>query len=203
MGRAGHYGIKLLRICLGCSAAPSPARSRSRFPGAGSGVAAGDASACPAALHLRSVRSLLLGLPSLPVAPRTQGEGMRLLGAGVLPALLLSPPCPCCPYRSSPLLATGFRPRPLGAVSLLFCTHACAPCSRAVPLLPSHPHWTPTPPPAPFVGVDETGAPVSWEATGWAARIIQHEMDHLDGILYIDRMDSRTFANVHWAELLE
>ncbi|XP_067158927.1 peptide deformylase, mitochondrial [Apteryx mantelli] len=52
-------------------------------------------------------------------------------------------------------------------------------------------------------GVDETGAPVSWEATGWAARIIQHEMDHLDGVLYIDRMDSRTFANVHWAELLE
>ncbi|XP_015262185.1 PREDICTED: peptide deformylase, mitochondrial [Gekko japonicus] len=42
-------------------------------------------------------------------------------------------------------------------------------------------------------------APV--EATGWAARIVQHEMDHLQGILYIDKMDSRTFTNVHWAEL--
>ncbi|XP_025895406.1 conserved oligomeric Golgi complex subunit 8-like, partial [Nothoprocta perdicaria] len=51
--------------------------------------------------------------------------------------------------------------------------------------------------------VDELGEPVSWEATGWTARIIQHEMDHLDGVLFIDRMDSRTFANVHWMELLE
>ncbi|KAM8799483.1 conserved oligomeric Golgi complex subunit 8 [Eudromia elegans] len=53
------------------------------------------------------------------------------------------------------------------------------------------------------LGVDEMGEPVSWEATGWAARIVQHEMDHLDGVLFIDRMDSRTFANVHWLELLE
>ncbi|KAM6380613.1 peptide deformylase, mitochondrial isoform 1-T1 [Pluvialis apricaria] len=52
-------------------------------------------------------------------------------------------------------------------------------------------------------GVDEHGEPVSWEATGWAARIIQHEMDHLDGILYIDRMDTRTFTNVSWMELLD
>ncbi|NWH56120.1 DEFM protein, partial [Geococcyx californianus] len=52
-------------------------------------------------------------------------------------------------------------------------------------------------------GVDEHGEPVSWEATGWAARIIQHEMDHLDGILYIDRMDTHTFTNVNWMELLD
>ncbi|NXS50639.1 DEFM protein, partial [Balaeniceps rex] len=52
-------------------------------------------------------------------------------------------------------------------------------------------------------GVDERGEPVSWEAAGWAARIIQHEMDHLDGILYIDRMDTRTFTNVSWMELLD
>ncbi|NXE14103.1 DEFM protein, partial [Lophotis ruficrista] len=52
-------------------------------------------------------------------------------------------------------------------------------------------------------GVDEHGEPVSWEATGWAARIVQHEMDHLDGILYVDRMDSRTFTNVAWMELLD
>ena len=37
--------------------------------------------------------------------------------------------------------------------------------------------------------MDENGDPVSWEATGWAARIVQHEMDHLDGVLYIDKMD--------------
>ncbi|NXX20431.1 DEFM protein, partial [Podargus strigoides] len=52
-------------------------------------------------------------------------------------------------------------------------------------------------------GVDQHGEPVSWEAVGWAARIIQHEMDHLDGILYIDRMDTRTFTNISWMELLD
>ncbi|XP_065601392.1 peptide deformylase, mitochondrial [Cyrtonyx montezumae] len=52
-------------------------------------------------------------------------------------------------------------------------------------------------------GVDENGEPVSWEATGWAARIAQHEMDHLDGVLFIDRMDSRTFANTAWSQLLD
>lgn len=51
--------------------------------------------------------------------------------------------------------------------------------------------------------MDEHGEPVSWEATGWAARIIQHEMDHLEGILYIDRMDTRTFTNISWMELLD
>uniref|UniRef100_A0A8D2MAR7 Peptide deformylase n=1 Tax=Zonotrichia albicollis TaxID=44394 RepID=A0A8D2MAR7_ZONAL len=58
-------------------------------------------------------------------------------------------------------------------------------------------------PTATGAGVDELGVPVSWEASGWAARIIQHEMDHLDGILYIDRMDPRTFTNVGWMELLD
>uniref|UniRef100_A0A8V5GQD4 Peptide deformylase n=1 Tax=Melopsittacus undulatus TaxID=13146 RepID=A0A8V5GQD4_MELUD len=52
-------------------------------------------------------------------------------------------------------------------------------------------------------GVDEHGEPVSWEAKGWAARVVQHEMDHLDGILYIDRMDTRTFTNVNWMELMD
>ena len=32
------------------------------------------------------------------------------------------------------------------------------------------------------------GTPVEAEATGFLARVIQHEVDHLDGILYIDRM---------------
>jgi peptide deformylase len=34
------------------------------------------------------------------------------------------------------------------------------------------------------------------QATGWYARILQHEIDHLAGILYLDRMHSRTFATV-------
>jgi peptide deformylase len=41
--------------------------------------------------------------------------------------------------------------------------------------------------------LDENGNPKSIEAAGWYARILQHEIDHLNGNLYIDRMRSRTF----------
>ena len=34
------------------------------------------------------------------------------------------------------------------------------------------------------------------EASGWHARILQHEIDHLQGTLYIDRMQSRTFMGM-------
>ena len=34
---------------------------------------------------------------------------------------------------------------------------------------------------------DETGAPVVVEASGLEARVIQHEIDHLDGVLMIER----------------
>jgi len=44
-------------------------------------------------------------------------------------------------------------------------------------------------------GVDERGAPVTARLAGWPARIMQHEMDHLNGTLYIDRMISRSFAS--------
>ena len=36
--------------------------------------------------------------------------------------------------------------------------------------------------------MDAEGRPVSLEATGLKARIIQHELDHLDGVLFIDRL---------------
>ncbi len=35
--------------------------------------------------------------------------------------------------------------------------------------------------------LDERGRPVLIEATGLEARVIQHEMDHLDGVLILDR----------------
>jgi len=38
-------------------------------------------------------------------------------------------------------------------------------------------------------GLDETGAPVHFEARNFLARIIQHEYDHLDGILFPQRLD--------------
>ena len=33
------------------------------------------------------------------------------------------------------------------------------------------------------------GKPVKIKASGWLARIFQHEIDHLDGILFVDRTD--------------
>lgn len=42
--------------------------------------------------------------------------------------------------------------------------------------------------------LDHKGQPITIRAQGWYARILQHEIDHLNGTLYIDRMDSRTFT---------
>jgi peptide deformylase len=36
--------------------------------------------------------------------------------------------------------------------------------------------------------VDRAGNPVAFEAEGWLARVMQHEGDHLDGKVYLDRM---------------
>lgn len=40
-------------------------------------------------------------------------------------------------------------------------------------------------------GVDETGATVSLTVEGWFARIMQHEYDHLQGTLYVDRLQDK------------
>jgi peptide deformylase len=42
--------------------------------------------------------------------------------------------------------------------------------------------------------LDHNGQPVTLHADGWYARILQHEIDHLQGTLYIDRMDTRSFS---------
>ncbi|TLM86422.1 peptide deformylase [Pseudarthrobacter sp. NamE2] len=49
------------------------------------------------------------------------------------------------------------------------------------------------------------GAAVQREFTGWQARIMQHETDHLNGILYLDRAQLRSLSTnseyaAHWAE---
>jgi len=44
--------------------------------------------------------------------------------------------------------------------------------------------------------LDHRGKSKSIEASGWYARILQHEIDHLHGNLYIDRMHSRTFSSI-------
>ncbi len=46
-----------------------------------------------------------------------------------------------------------------------------------------------------YEGVDTDGNPVVGEATGAHAAIVQHEYDHLDGILYPMRMAGADFAH--------
>ncbi len=38
-------------------------------------------------------------------------------------------------------------------------------------------------------GQDVRGKPIRVPADGWFARILQHEIDHLDGVLFLDRLD--------------
>ncbi|XP_043289313.1 peptide deformylase, mitochondrial-like [Venturia canescens] len=49
--------------------------------------------------------------------------------------------------------------------------------------------------------LDDAGEPVVWKAHGWAARIIQHEMDHLEGKTYVDRMEPGTLECIYWSEI--
>ena len=51
-------------------------------------------------------------------------------------------------------------------------------------------------------GLDEEARPQTWRARGWPARILQHEVDHLDGTLYIDRMKTRSFSTIEQAKAL-
>ena len=49
--------------------------------------------------------------------------------------------------------------------------------------------------------LDEKGKAKTIEASGWYARILQHEIDHLNGTVYVDRMAPRTFMSAdHYAE---
>lgn len=49
--------------------------------------------------------------------------------------------------------------------------------------------------------LNERAEPVTINAQGWYARILQHEIDHLNGTLYIDRMHSRSFTTVENVDL--
>src|SRR5690606_21023994 len=45
-------------------------------------------------------------------------------------------------------------------------------------------------------GFDVTGKPITVEGTGLLARCLQHETDHLEGRLYIDRLSARARKKV-------
>ena len=46
-----------------------------------------------------------------------------------------------------------------------------------------------------LTGVDLQKNPVAIEATGWFARIFQHEYDHLEGTLYVDKLAEPHFSD--------
>jgi peptide deformylase len=51
--------------------------------------------------------------------------------------------------------------------------------------------------------LDHEGAPRTIDAVGWYARILQHEIDHLGGTVYVDRVETRTLMSAdeyarHW-----
>jgi peptide deformylase len=43
--------------------------------------------------------------------------------------------------------------------------------------------------------IDENGDRQEWRARGWPARVMQHEYDHLERVLYTDRMIARSFMS--------
>jgi peptide deformylase len=52
---------------------------------------------------------------------------------------------------------------------------------------------------------DRDGGAYELELSGWPARIAQHETDHLNGVLYLDRAESRSLSTVaayeqRWAQ---
>jgi peptide deformylase len=54
--------------------------------------------------------------------------------------------------------------------------------------------------------LNERAEPVTIRARGWYARILQHEIDHLQGTLYIDKMRTRSFMgrenfDRHWKDV--
>ncbi|MFG2793621.1 peptide deformylase [Streptomyces sp. NPDC048419] len=46
-----------------------------------------------------------------------------------------------------------------------------------------------------LTGQDEHGRALDEVFTGWPARIVQHETDHLDGTLYLDRAELRSLSS--------
>ncbi|XP_023760452.1 peptide deformylase 1A, chloroplastic [Lactuca sativa] len=50
-------------------------------------------------------------------------------------------------------------------------------------------------------GLGRDGKPMKVDACGWKARILQHECDHLEGTLYVDKMVKRTFRTIENLDL--
>jgi peptide deformylase len=50
-------------------------------------------------------------------------------------------------------------------------------------------------------GMNRRGSPMTVKAKGWLARIFQHEIDHLDGVLFVDRAEKLWQAEEHQGQV--
>ncbi|XP_071451081.1 peptide deformylase, mitochondrial-like [Hetaerina americana] len=50
-------------------------------------------------------------------------------------------------------------------------------------------------------GLNERGEEVEWHCRGWPARICQHEMEHLNGGMFIDSMEKGSFEFPLWQKV--
>lgn len=51
-------------------------------------------------------------------------------------------------------------------------------------------------------GLNRQGRPTTIKAKGWLARIFQHEIDHLDGVLFVDRAEKLWQAEEHQGQVM-
>ena len=51
--------------------------------------------------------------------------------------------------------------------------------------------------------LDIEARPVTWRTLGWPARIVQHEVDHLKGNLFIDSMLYKSFTKNNWRNYIK
>ncbi len=51
-------------------------------------------------------------------------------------------------------------------------------------------------------GLNRHGRPMTVKAKGWLARIFQHEVDHLDGVLFVDRAEKLWQAEEHQGQVI-
>jgi len=52
-----------------------------------------------------------------------------------------------------------------------------------------------------ITGLNRRGQPVKIKADGWLARIFQHEVDHLNGVLFVDRAEKVWQNDAHQGEV--
>ncbi len=51
-------------------------------------------------------------------------------------------------------------------------------------------------------GLNRQGRPMTIKAKGWLSRIFQHEIDHLEGILFVDRAEKLWQAEEHQGQVI-